>query len=620
MRVPRSEHETGVVRRSYRILLVACLVVRPEGPWLHAMIDPSFTPLHLVEESQRILAGKLASGTRPGLWRMADIQTLKGTEAGSFEFSLALPRAREAKEAHQFLSSCIGTQTVVFLSKDKGYLLIHDVWFTVQSQQGAPWKISEFGNQRMLKTYFGAADALIEMVDYILHGEDPDVPVAVGVAWRKSVTIGQVSAPVCGLACVVVGGSPGVQLFVASPRGDHLFAFDKTTGRFGDHAKALGMDTASRMFAFLDLNRDGAADVVSSDGSSLIVRLGAADGHFVSGKTLNMPQRLAPCTGLGVLSPGQDGCPGLVMSSQWPGMLQFDGTQLRSVPLPGTKGAYSYLGPAAPCIVGDWNRDGFADVLQPREQGSVLWNGRQGGFGTPVVCSVRQCGAPGMWTQGDFDGNGTEDLFVIGRESSELWESSGRGTFRPVIRFAGSLSYRVAPGASQCLATDLNHDGRTDVSIFYGKGDFQYHFNRGYRCMAEEGELRLDTGLVKRDASGLHGAIAAAAGDLNSDGSLDLAVAFHSGQIIAFFSELVEKPALWLRLRRGHTGPVTVSAWQGEAFPVCVGTYAVNGHAPPTYATVRTHGPCTVKWRYPGEPEKQRQIVVTAKPPTIILN
>ena len=88
------------------------------------------------------------------------------------------------------------------------------------------------------------------------------------------------------------------------------------------------------------------------------------------------------------------------------------------------------------------------------------------------------------------------------------------------------------------------------------------------------------------------------------DDALDLAVAFTTGEVFAFFTDLREAHGLWIRLPRGYTGPVTVSVWQGAAHPVCVGTHLVEGHSPPTHATLRTPGPCTLKWRWPGGPPR----------------
>ncbi len=152
------------------------------------------------------------------------------------------------------------------------------------------------------------------------------------------------------------------------------------------------------------------------------------------------------------------------------------------------------------------------------------------------------------------------------------------------------------------LATDLNHDGRPDLTLLYENGRSFYHFNRGFRCMGEEGELKLEMPRPTGGPREALGPMRAAAGDFDSDGSLDLAVASATGEVRCFFSDLAEAHGLWIRLARRRTGPVTVSVWQGKEYPVCVGAYLVEGHSPPTFATLRRPGPCVLKWRKPGTP------------------
>ena len=216
--------------------------------------------------------------------------------------------------------------------------------------------------------------------------------------------------------------------------------------------------------------------------------------------------------------------------------------------------------------------------------------------------TIKSGGSPAQWCVGDFDTDGRLDLFLSGSATCELWENAGDARFRPVIDYAGSLQYKTEPGAAKCLATDLNHDGRPDVALLYAKGYFQYHFNRGYRCMAEQGQLRLAMDDPPQEKQDGPGPLRGTTGDFDGDGALDLAVAFSSGEIRCFFSKERDAPGVWVRLPRGRTGPVTVSVWQGDAYPVCVGTYLIEGHSPPTYVSLRRAAPCSLKWRWPGGP------------------
>ena len=138
----------------------------------------------------------------------------------------------------------------------------------------------------------------------------------------------------------------------------------------------------------------------------------------------------------------------------------------------------------------------------------------------------------------------------------------------------------------------------------HAKGRFLYHFNRGYHCMGEEGELTLEAHRPAHPPPKARGPVRAAVADFNGDGSLDPAAAFTTGQVACFLSSLFDAPGLWIRLPRGHTGPVAVSVWQGAAHPVCAGTYLVDGHSPPTYVALRKRSACTLRWRWPGRPPR----------------
>ena len=149
------------------------------------------------------------------------------------------------------------------------------------------------------------------------------------------------------------------------------------------------------------------------------------------------------------------------------------------------------VGQPSACVVADLDNDGFVDVLQPGERGSTLWLGKAGGFERPVHVNIATGGGTALAALGDFAQNGRLGVFLAGQEKNTLWESDGKGRFRDVCGFSGSISYKCPPGASAVQVMDLNHDGRQDLCLAYEQNDLLYHFNRGFRSFAEEGELRL---------------------------------------------------------------------------------------------------------------------------------
>ena len=148
---------------------------------------------------------------------------------------------------------------------------------------------------------------------------------------------------------------------------------------------------------------------------------------------------------------------------------------------------------------------------------------------------------------------------------------------------------------------DLNHDGRADLCLGYPNGDFRYHFNRGFRSMGEEGELRLP-GADTRSGDKRLGLQSFAVADFNADSSADLAVLQSDGTVRVYFNDRIDAPALMLRLPRRVVGPVTVSCWTDEKIPSLTGFAIVSGHAPGVYLSVRAKGTVNLKYRFPGRP------------------
>ncbi len=177
-------------------------------------------------------------------------------------------------------------------------------------------------------------------------------------------------------------------------------------------------------------------------------------------------------------------------------------------------------GPRNP-VLADFNRDGIQDVavLNCHDFGAVvcslavLLGNADGSFQAPVITSSVGTGETLAINAGDLNGDGFADIVVpnFNNNTLDVFINRGDGTFQPGVSYAVNIPFRA-------VIADLNNDGKLDVAvtgfdssggafvdIFLGNGD---------------GTLLPPTML-----SMPYEGVGIAAGDLNADGKVDLAVA-----------------------------------------------------------------------------------------------
>jgi hypothetical protein len=182
--------------------------------------------------------------------------------------------------------------------------------------------------------------------------------------------------------------------------------------------------------------------------------------------------------------------------------------------------------PRSPAIVADFNGDGFADILVPDNEFSLVYlKGYGDGSFRSALDYYSQVGdtlyAYGIGiATGDFNGDGIPD-FVIGNCCDStvgitVFLSRPDGTMRTGVNYSAGNLYYVA-------VADLNGDGKLDIAatdvsngfvqIFNGVGDGTFSIGSTFA-----------TDLTSTQPQGL------VAGDFNHDGHPDLAIQNSNGQ------------------------------------------------------------------------------------------
>jgi tetratricopeptide (TPR) repeat protein len=200
-------------------------------------------------------------------------------------------------------------------------------------------------------------------------------------------------------------------------------------------------------------------------------------------------------------------------------------------------------------VWGDFDNDGFADLVLTSFGALHLFHNRGDGSFEDVTGTSGLAGRRGFWTGatwGDFDGDGRLDLYVcgyvdyrlapgdLGRRSkfgsidspftinpssyppvkNLLFHNEGAGRFRELAEEAGVAD----PEGRSLSATfaDFDNDGKPDLYVANDVSEGALYVNRGNGLFADRG----------RDAhvADYRGAMGIAVADVNGDGALDMFV------------------------------------------------------------------------------------------------
>lgn len=319
---------------------------------------------------------------------------------------------------------------------------------------------------------------------------------------------------------------------------EHSFVGARVYLGNGDGTFAASVDyplpgVSAREVRVVDLNADAIPDLalafVQAGVPSLAVLFGLGDGTFVGGPTTPIDPAAFEVSALAFADFDADGTLDLA-ASVW-SLSAPDAQHLRLGNGDGTFGpASTYpLGDVPTCAAaGDWNGDGAVDLLVSHFVSGDLYLFPGLGDGSLAAPSI-QAGPGGSSSEfalGDFDGDGATEAAVVGGASIGLLDLRRDGTLGALSSFPSSFGfYPQAP----ILAWDQDRDGIDDLAI----GIDAASLNRPFVTFRFGAAGGLWDALPRSLPTGFTGTHEIAAGDLNGDQLVDLAVT-HGSSVTVF--------------------------------------------------------------------------------------
>lgn len=234
-----------------------------------------------------------------------------------------------------------------------------------------------------------------------------------------------------------------------------------------------------------------------------------------------------------------------------------------------TAGMSKEFGHGLGVVTADFNGDGWLDVYVANDgDPNQLWiNNKNGTFKNTALlagAAVNRNGQPeaGMGVDaGDFDGNGTEDIFVthLMEETNTLYVNSGNGLFEDRTPESGlALQSRRFTGFGT-LWFDYNNDGWLDLAVTNGavrvlpelalKKD-PFPFSQSNQLFRNNGKGGFEDVSAQAGQDFLSPIVGrgAAFGDVDNDGDTDILIANNNGSARLFLNQVGNRNS-WLGLR-----------------------------------------------------------------------
>ena len=496
-----------------------------------AFINPNFTPVHLVAQSETIALVEFQTVGDDGQVAATVVEVLKGEmPSASLKIDL-LAGAFEAKgRVIMTLASGPHKRALMFVGAfersdeeemddeegPKALLHVGKEWVTLSWwEETETWDMDDI-DAVLLGTWAGADVMLRRAVRYLLTDEQADVPIISNASWAEKVAAGSVTGKVCGVHPVDLAGDGKIVLHIAAAEGDRLLQYDPAAKELVDITSRHKLTAHSRVAAWADFNRDGRVDLASYRGradltgdnaSQVWLYLQQPDGTFPDPPALLTPMTVKTgCQTLAAVDCGPKGV-GLVIGREGGALLatvsadgKRGGGQLYHGTLPPEMNAL--IRKTGQCLVADFDNDSIVDVLALAADGSLLYRGKAPGqFAAPVVAAPGHGSGRAAAFVGDYDMDGLIDVLTVGETGNRIFHNLGDGKFEEMLAMSGEIEYIAKRGGIGGMTGDVNNDGRQDVLILYSAMSPQLFFNRGFHSFGHARGLDIDNNKLL-DAAG----------------------------------------------------------------------------------------------------------------------
>jgi len=495
----------------------------------------------------------------------------------------------------------------------------------------------------MGRTYRGPTAKLIELVGGVLSGRvkppppDPTVPKLDitrpprlarrpprvsprpgGMFSRRIEIRGEGGREVRGLAWADVNGDERLDVLACRQRGNRLLI--NQSPRYPDLARRVGLAGGARSAAWADYNGDDHADLLTND-FRLYTNIG---GRLRDDSVLLPAPRARNTEGAGWIDYNGDGRADVLITNGEHGIRLYENTGrgpkwFRDVSDRaglGAKGLGRGNGDFIICF--DYDADGFADFFYNLGPGLLAHNRGDGTFALARGCGIELPAGSSYkrgLAAGDYDNDGDMDLFVPGPKNARLYRNNGDGTFTDVFAASGDPPKESHPSFAAAWG-DVNCDGKLDLFVCRTRGSSRLYLGDGRGRFADVSDAAGVRDLAPAYAAGL--------ADLDDDGDLDLAVNLADRVVVAFndFPRPKDHAPLTVRVhaRRGLVGAV-VRAFDVRGRPLGLRELSLpqgpGGQAPPIAHFALPLGTCRVSVCLSDGRAARKSVTIGAKAATI---